>query len=270
MHGQMIEANTRPDLKEGYYVSRDLPQDHPQVKAEKFAHGPNVWPESLGEPFRDTCMDYLNRVMKLTEEVMRAMAMSLGYEADFFDEFCSEPMCFYKLLHYPPQPTTAHALQRGMSSDLVLLSVYELTTHTRSGIGAHRDFGVITLLLQGDVPGLEVWDDEVKDWYPAPPVEGAYVVNLGNLFEQWTNDMYVSNVHRVINRSGEERYSIPFNYNGNPDFIVKCIEKCRAKPEEEKYAPVSVEDYVVQKYKDVYGRVGVYKNETFSRQEVAA
>ncbi|PNP38797.1 hypothetical protein TGAMA5MH_09020 [Trichoderma gamsii] len=225
MHGQMIEANTRPDLKEGYYVSRDLPMDHPQVKAEKFAHGPNVWPESLGEDFRETCMDYLNRIVKLTEEVMRAMAMSLGYDADYFQEFC---------------------------------------------IGAHRDFGVITLLLQGNVAGLEVWDEEVKDWYPVPPVEGAYVVNMGNLFEQWTNDKYISNVHRVINRSGEERFSIPFNYNGNPDFVIKCIEKCRSKPEEEKYAPVSVEDYVVQKYKNVYGRVGIYKSESFAPQKANA
>ena len=103
-----------------------------------------------------------------------------------------------------------------------------------------------------------MWDDEAQAFYPAPPVEGAYVVNLGNLFEQWTNDEYVSNVHRVINRSGQERYSIPFNYNGNPDFVVKCIEKCRGRVEDEKYAPVSVEDYVRQKYKDVYGRVGIY------------
>ena len=84
-------------------------------------------------------------------------------------------------------------------------------------------------------------------------------MNLGNLFEQWSNDEYVSNVHRVINKSGTERYSIPFNYNGNPDYITKCIESRRAKAEDEKYAPVSVEDYVRQKYKDVYGRVGIYK-----------
>ncbi|KAJ4160056.1 uncharacterized protein LMH87_007988 [Akanthomyces muscarius] len=249
MHGQMIEANTRPDLKEGYYVSRDLPLDHPQVKAEKFAHGPNVWPESLGEPFRKICMDYLDQITKLTEEVLRATSMSLGYDASYFDEFCKDPMCFYKMLHYPPQPPDAHALQRG--------------------IGAHRDFGVITLLLQGDVAGLEVWDDEAKDWYPCPPVEGAYVVNMGNLFEQWTNDVYISNVHRVINRSGTERYSIPFNYNGNPDFIIKCLDKCRAKSDDEKYAPVSVEDYVVQKYKDVYSRAGVYNQDTFAPVKTA-
>lgn len=120
------------------------------------------------------------------------------------------------------------------------------------------------------MPGLEVWDDEAKDWYPAPPVEGAYVVNMGNLFEQWTNDRYVSNVHRVINRSGQERFSIPFNYNGNPDFVIRCIESCRRAADEEKYAPISVEDYVVQKYKDVYARAGVYKKETFAPPAKAA
>ena len=238
MYGQMIEKDTKPDLKEGFYVTADLPSSHPAVLSKKFAHSPNVWPNSLGPTFRETCMDYLSQMTTLTERVMEAIAMSLGYDQHYFDEFCTEPMAFYKLLHYPPQSPDADKLQRG--------------------IGAHRDFGVITLLLQGDVPGLEVWDDEAKDFYPAPPVEGAYVVNLGNLFEQWTNDTYVSNVHRVINRLGQERFSIPFNYNGNPDFVVKCIENCRAKAEDEKYAPVSVEDYVRQKYKDVYGRVGIY------------
>lgn len=238
MYGQMVEKDTKPDLKEGYYVARDLPPDHPQVLSKKFAHGPNVWPETLGPHFRETCMDYLSQIIDLTEKVLQAIAVSLGYDKDYFDEFCTEPMSFYKLLHYPPQAPDAHHLQRG--------------------IGAHRDFGIITLLLQGDVPGLEVWDEETKEYYPAPPVEGAYVVNLGNLFERWTNDVYISNVHRVINRSGEERYSIPFNYNGNPDFIIKCIQACRVSAEDEKYAPVSVEDYVRQKYKDVYGRGEIY------------
>ena len=50
------------------------------------------------------------------------------------------------------------------------------------------------MLLQGDVPGLEVWDEEVQEYYPAPPVEGAYVVNLGDLFERWSNDVYISNI----------------------------------------------------------------------------
>jgi len=211
MFGQMLEPNTKPDLKEGFYVARDLPMDHPQVISKKFAHGPNIWPESLGSDFRETCMDYFERITKLTEQVMRAIGVSLGNNEHYFDEFCADPMAFYKLLHYPAQSKDAHTLQRG--------------------IGAHRDFGVITVVLQDGVPGLEVWDDEAKDWYIAPPIEGAFVVNLGNLFERWTNGLYISSVHvsslvqdlstlnllisqkRVINRSGIDRYSIAFDYN---------------------------------------------------------
>lgn len=119
-------------------------------------------------------------------------------------------MAFYKLLHYPLQPPDADTFQKG--------------------IGAHRDFSIITQLLQGDVLGLEVWDEETKSFYSAPPLEGAHVVNLGNLFEQWMNDIYVSNVHRVVNKSYGERYSIAFNYYGKPDVIIKCIETCRERP----------------------------------------
>lgn len=113
MASQMIEANTKPDLKEGYYLGRDLPSDHPQVTAGKFAHGPNLWPERLGDSFRETCMLYLKHLMELGEHIMRALAVSLGYEQSYFDEFSKDPMCFFKMLHYPPQPADADTLQRG-------------------------------------------------------------------------------------------------------------------------------------------------------------
>ncbi|KAH1916930.1 hypothetical protein KXW47_001904, partial [Aspergillus fumigatus] len=110
-------------------------------------------------------MDYLNQVTALTEKALQAIGVSLGYDESYFDEICTEPMAFYQLLHYPPQPADADPLQRG------------------------------------DVPGLEVWDEESQSYYPVSPIEGAYVVHLGNLFQQWPNDKYMSNVHRVINRS---------------------------------------------------------------------
>lgn len=78
-------------------------------------------------------MDYLNQVTALTEKALQAIGVSLGYDESYFDEICTETMAFYQLLHYPPQPADADPLQRG--------------------IGAHRDFGVITLLLQGMSPG---------------------------------------------------------------------------------------------------------------------
>ena len=115
-------------------------------------------------------MDYLNQITKLTEEIMRCITPSLGYSTHYSDEFMTDPMCFYKLLHYPPQADNAHALQRGILMDSTsfffsrrLLSSRPCSLHaehahmSRKGIGAHHGFGVITLLLQGDVPGLEVW-----------------------------------------------------------------------------------------------------------------
>ncbi|KAL8712437.1 MAG: hypothetical protein Q9220_003285 [cf. Caloplaca sp. 1 TL-2023] len=213
---QQFEVGTT-ELKEGFYVARDLPLDHPAVQNKKFGHGPNLWPESLGAEFRETCMEYLNQVIDLAEKIMQALGIALEIPQQVVDSFCSTPMAF----------------------------------------GAHRDFGIITLLLQGDVPGLEVWDEEAQDWYAVPPVDGAYVVNMGNLFARWTNDQYGSSVHRVIHNAPVDRYSIAFNYNGNPDFEIKCIDSCRSK--EEKYAPIAVEDAIREKYKEVYKAAGIYK-----------
>ncbi|KAH8653853.1 hypothetical protein BX600DRAFT_483295 [Xylariales sp. PMI_506] len=213
MASQMIEAGTKPDLKEGYYVGRELPADHPHVKNEKFGLGPNLWPEELGEHFRKTSMLWLEKNIECANHLLQALALSLGYEKDYFNE---------------------------------------------ASLGVHRDFGAVTILLQDGVPGLEYWDDEYNEWASVQPLEGALVINLGNMFAQWTNDLYRSVIHRVINFTGVERYSFPFNFNGNPDFVIKCLEKTREKPEDEKYAPVTVENFIRPQYASTYGRIGKY------------
>ncbi|KAL8963568.1 MAG: hypothetical protein Q9193_000191 [Seirophora villosa] len=202
--GQQFEVGT-VESKEGFYVARDLPLNDPAVLNKKFGHGPNLWPESLGPEFRETCMEYLNQVINLAEKVMQALAIALEIPQHYVDEFCANPMAFYKMLHYPPSSPDAPSNQR-----------------------------------EGDVPGLEVWDDDAQDWYSVPPVEGAYVVNMGNLFARWTNDEYGSSVH------------------GNPDFEIKCIDSCRRAGKEEKYAPIAVEDAIREKYKQVYNAAGIY------------
>ena len=79
------------------------------------------------------------------------------------------------------------------------------------------------------------------------------VVNLGNLMMRWTNDGYLSNLHRVINTSGKERYSVPFFFSGNPDFLVECFPSCRDLLLGARYAAVRVEDWIGGRYADTYG-----------------
>ncbi|KAI0531597.1 MFS transporter [Xylaria digitata] len=242
------EAQKKPDLMEGFYVGRELPPDHPQVEAGKFGSGPNLWPTKLGQPFQETCMLYLHHMIEVAEQLLKALAVSLGYEKNFFNEFCKDPMTFYKMLHYPPAPPDDAA-------------------ELQQGLGSHRDFGCVTLLLQDGVPGLEYWDKTGKEWVPVQPVKDALVINLGNMFMQWTNDLYESVVHRVINTTGAERYSIPFNFNGNPDFVISCLEKCRDRVEDEKYSPVTVEDFIRPQYSVTYGRTGHYQVATATTEK---
>lgn len=103
------------------------------------------------------------------------------------------------------------------------------------------------------IGGLQVWNRDNSTWVDVEPIEGAFVVNLGNMMMRWTNDRYVSNLHRVINKTGHERYSVPFFFSGNPEFVVKCLPSCEAVDGGAKYPPVSVEEWITGRYADTYG-----------------
>lgn len=103
------------------------------------------------------------------------------------------------------------------------------------------------------IGGLQVWNRDNSTWVDVEPLEGALVVNLGNMMMRWTNDRYVSNLHRVINKTGQERYSVPFFFSGNPEFVVKCLPSCEDVKNGAKYPPVSVEEWITGRYADTYG-----------------
>ncbi|KAI1341843.1 hypothetical protein F5Y15DRAFT_348869 [Xylariaceae sp. FL0016] len=242
LRSQILEEGTRPDLKEGFYIGADIPETHPYFVHKKLNSGPNQWPSGLGEGlpgFKSATMRYYDSTLRLASDLMRALALSLELEESYFEPFLDGAVATMRLLHYPSQPK---------DSDEKL---------TR-GIGAHTDFGAITILLQDTVDGLQVRDQKTQTWIDVEPTEGALVVNLGNLMARWTNDRYKSNVHRVINKSGSERYSIPVFLSGNPDHVVNCIPTCQSADSPAKYDSITVEEAVSRSYAESYGKAQLY------------
>lgn len=226
--GQTLQPGALPDRKEGYYISEEISQG--DARMGRFNHGPNIWPSDL-PAFRPVMMAYFAALSVVGARLMRGMALSMDLEEDALDAFTYRPLATLRLLHYPPaRPEVPDEL----------------------GAGAHTDFGGLTLLMQDDVGGLQVKYGD--GWIEAPPIPGAYIVNLGDMIARWTNDRYKSTLHRVINRSGRERYSVPFFYTGNPDYVTRCVDTCLGPGEVPKYPAISVEDHLKAMYARTYAR----------------
>jgi len=228
---QTLEPGTPPDRKEGYYIGLDVAAD--SDLAERFFNtGPNVWPEAMPE-FRLAISDYFDRLCALASLILEGLALSLDLERRFFEAFEQQPIATLRLLHYPPQPANPCPGEKGC--------------------GAHTDFGGITILLQDDIGGLQVWDRDAEQWLDAAPMPGAFVINLGDMMSRWTNDRYRSTVHRVVNTSGQERYSAPFFFSGNPEHLIECIPSCLSGDEGPKYAAITVDAHMRERYAATYG-----------------
>lgn len=255
LKSQILEEGTLPELKEGFYIGDEISKSHPYFINKKLNSGPNMWPSSDTLPdvedFQKVALEYYYKVVDLAKDILKVLAQTLDLEENYFDEFTAGAVATMRLLHYPTQPPD---------------SPQKLTR----GIGAHTDFGTITILLQDSVAGLQVLDNQTKEWLDVAPTPGAFVVNLGNLMMRWSNDKYISNTHRVINQSGKERYSIPVFFSGNPDFVVECLPNCRAEGEDAKYDPITVEQAVLNGYADSHGRAETFKKDAAAKANTVA
>jgi len=120
------------------------------------------------------------------------------------------------------------------------------------GIGAHTDFECFTILWQQpDIQTLQVMNSE-KRWIDVPPIKDTLVINIGDQLALWTNDVFKSTVHRAMNKSGKERYSIPLFFGTDYHVNIAPIPSCVSADRPAKYSPITAGDYVNKRLKDMY------------------
>jgi isopenicillin N synthase-like dioxygenase len=217
---EALDPGHGPDMKEAFNVGLEISPDDPDLLSGQPFRSLNVWP-SLPS-FRETLLAYYDACAALGARLHRAFASDLGLTPEFFDDKFDRPMATLRLLHYPASP---HG------------------SEPRTGAGAHTDYGNLTLLATDDVGGLEV-RARSGEWIEAPIVPGAFIVNIGDCLMRWTNDIYVSTPHRVVNRSARERDSIAFFYDPNPDAIVETIPSCLRRGERTRYPSILAANYL--------------------------
>jgi isopenicillin N synthase-like dioxygenase len=229
-HGLSHSPGYDPDLKESYELALDLPLDDPDVEQGRLLHGPNHWPAA--HPWlRDVAEPYFYATMSLGQRLLSIFAVSLDLHPNYFEPFCTKPMMHMRLFHYPPQPAS--------ESDLVF------------GVRPHSDLGMLTILNQDPIGGLELRKRD-GEWVGAPHIPGTFIVNIGDLFRTWTNDLYISTSHRVINRTVKERYSVPTFFCLDYDTPVACLPSCLAPGEAPKYPEIKAGEYVEARLKQSY------------------
>ncbi|XP_049405145.1 2-oxoglutarate-Fe(II) type oxidoreductase hxnY-like isoform X3 [Solanum stenotomum] len=186
---------------------------------------------------------YHQEALEVTKAVSRLIALALDLDVDFFDrpEFLGRPIATLRLLHY-----------EGKLSD---------PSNGIFGAGAHSDYGLITLLATDDVSGLQICKDkdaEPQIWEYVPPLRGAFIVNLGDMLERWSNGIFRSTLHRVLG-NGQERFSIAYFVEPSHDCLVECLPTCQSKVNPLRYPPIKCETYLLQRYKDTHADRNSYK-----------
>lgn len=217
------------DAKESFNIGRERAADDPDVLAGAPFVGANRWPELPG--FRAAMLGYFAALTLVGLDVHRAIAADLGLPADYFSAAYDRPLTALRILRYPPHPGTFDG--------------------TQYGAAPHTDYGGITLLAQDEAGGLEVRRRD-GEWIAVAPVPGTLVCNIGDALMRWTNDVYVSNAHRVVNRSGRDRYSAAFFCEPNPDATIACIPACADAAQPAKYPPISFADFLRSRVEPTY------------------
>ena len=221
-----------PDLAEAFIVGNDrVVEGDPYFEAERHrSFAPNLWP-SRPARMRDAVWSYYLAIDALSHEMCNIAAMALGLDDDFFVRSVDKAIATLRCNWYR------------RTADEVTLSDGQMA------LGAHTDYGILTILMADPIPGLQVIARD-GDWHDVMPLEEGFVVNTGDALALWTNDEWASTIHRVVPSAvpgGERRRSFAFFQDGNYDALIECLPTCMSADRPARYAPITLGDHVLDK-----------------------
>jgi isopenicillin N synthase-like dioxygenase len=218
-----------PDLKEFWHIGREIARD------SSFAADmpPNLWPAEIPE-FREVGYRLYTALDQLGGQVLSALALHIGLAADWFDDKIDNGNSILRPIHYPPITTPDVPNVRA---------------------GAHEDINLITLLVGASAAGLEVLSRK-GEWVPFTADADTIVVNIGDMLQRYTNHVYPSTTHRVVNPPGDAarkpRYSTPFFLHPNPDFLLEVLPSCTSEDNPNRYPePITAQGYLEQRLREI-------------------
>jgi isopenicillin N synthase-like dioxygenase len=216
-----VNVNTKPNMNEAFFVKRDRTPDDPDVIAGKRFRSLNQWPADL-PGFRPVIVAYCDAMEALAMSLLPVYALALELPRDWFAPHFVDAQYALRMSHYPP---------------------VEAYGENEFGSAPHSDSSFLTMLAQNKVPGLEI-RTQSGNWIPAPPLDGTFVVNTGDMGHRWTNGRFLSTPHRVRNLSGVDRYAIPFFFDAHADAVMECVPTCTGPGNPPRFEPVTYSEYM--------------------------
>ena len=225
---ETAKGYTAHDLKEFYHVGRDLAAGHPYGDHM----GANIWPDEVRD-FHASTYELYTALDNLGKKVLRAIAVYLGLDKEFFTPIVNEGNSVLRLLHYPPVNLPGESVRAG----------------------AHGDINVITLLLGAEEPGLQLLDRDGQ-WLPITPPADCIVCNIGDMLSRLTNGFLPSTQHRVINpaegRKDYPRYSTPFFLHFESPYVIKTLPSCITAEHPDQFPePITAHEFLMQRIREI-------------------
>jgi isopenicillin N synthase-like dioxygenase len=220
----------KPNQSEAFILAHDVDADDADFLGQTNLAGPNQWPENFPE-FKKIISEYNSKMLALSKKLVQVFSIAFELELTSLDKYFTKPTTFMRLQYYPEQP--------------------DIIPEDQFGIAPHTDYGFLTILAQDNRGGLQVRNHQ-GEWIEAPPKPGTFVLNSGDMLKRLSNDIYISTPHRVINRTGAKRFSIPFFLEPNMHAEIAPLDELCSAENPSKYESMEYCEHLMKRIRRNY------------------